>query len=83
MYFGIGCESFISVNVSLVAVEVLAAYLELSGIEYMNRTVFESLLDFLDLLGGAGSGSLLVDLGQSDGTGRQGTCPVALIAYSR
>ena len=77
-YLGVGSERLVGVNVSLVAVEVLAVYGESSGVEYVDGTILETCLDFLDLLGSAVSSNVGIQIGQSNGTGSQCACPVSV-----
>ena len=56
----VGCEIIICVNVSHVACKVLAAYSEVSGIEYLNVAVDNILFNLFKLLGSAGSRNSVV-----------------------
>ena len=80
---GLGDKVAHVVHVGQVLGQGLAVHGEGGGVEDLEGTVGQSGLDFLKLLHGAGSGGLLVDVGDLDGAGRDGAGPVSgdLLAF--
>ena len=70
--FGVG------VHVSLVGIQLLSVYGEGSGVENLNLAGFHISLDSGNLVRGAGSGSLLIDVGQLYGAGSDSAGPVGV-----